>query len=692
MTTRMRWGLRGRATALCVLLQLGTVAVLSTTLLWQIYRDDVRKMQTQVLLDADTIGHLAEPAILLNDPVTLAHVARAAALRTEVRRASILDASGQRLSRYQPAADFGAELEVNLNDPASRAMIPASGRVVRTASQLTVIVPIRRAKVDLDLGLLDDGQAHAAPDHGPLGFVYLIYSLAEVRGALATRLLTSAILAVAVLIVGTGITLLAVRPLLRPLQDLVQSATAIAAGDRAKRAPDQAVSEVGELARAFNHMAGCLQKSYASIERKVAERTAELEAALRAAQAANVAKSEFLANMSHEIRTPMTAILGFAGLVREELKCCTVCPDHATCKRRVATTEHVDTINRNGEQLLRIINDILDLSKIEAGKLQPETTLVSPVELVADVESLMRVRAAAKGLAFEVEFAGALPEQVCTDPTRLRQILINLIGNAIKFTETGRVRLVVRCVAGRLEFEVIDTGLGMTAEQVARLFRPFSQGDSSMSRRFGGTGLGLAISKRLAHMLAGDLTVASEPGVGTTFRLAIAAGPLAGVRMLDRPAEALRGKPEHSTSAPMPPAQLEARVLLAEDGPDNQRLIACVLEKAGATVTVAENGRVALASALDAHRAGSPFDVILMDMQMPEMDGYEATRTLRRAGYPGPIIALTAHAMATDRKKCLDAGCDDYATKPVDRRKLIEAIHQQMHGAAPSAEPSDPTT
>jgi CheY-like chemotaxis protein len=297
------------------------------------------------------------------------------------------------------------------------------------------------------------------------------------------------------------------------------------------------------------------------------------------------------------------------------------------------------------------------------------------------VVSLMRVRADAKGLALKLEYAGPCPETILTDPTHLRQILLNLIGNAVKFTENGEVRIIARLIdydtpKPMLACEIVDTGIGMTAQQIEALFRSFQQADGSTSRKFGGTGLGLAISKRLAKMLDGDIHVSSEPGKGSTFTLTIATGPLSGVAMLDRPSEAIAAPaPTHSDGRPLgSQARLNCRMLLAEDGLDNQRLIAFLLKKAGAEVTLAENGQVAYDEALAARARGEAFEVILMDMQMPVMDGYEATRRLRAEGYTHPIVALTAHAMAEDRQQCLDAGCDDYATKPINRDRLINMV------------------
>ncbi|MEZ6114499.1 MAG: ATP-binding protein [Pirellulaceae bacterium] len=436
----------------------------------------------------------------------------------------------------------------------------------------------------------------------------------------------------------------------------------------------------------------------AQIEALVDERTAKLKNAnvrlqhlTLQAESASRAKSEFLANMSHEIRTPMTAILGFTDLLREDGDAA-----YGADERKAA----IATIQRNGQYLLDLINDILDLSKVEAGKLQVERIVCSPTKLLSDVLDLMSVRAQAKGLTLSVEFDSQLPAQIETDPTRLRQILINLIGNAIKFTEAGAVRIVASMESRDdesgdrsmplLRIAVIDQGIGMTAAEVGRLFQPFSQADSSTTRKFGGTGLGLTISKRFAEMLGGDIQVRSTPGRGSTFAVTIAARGLHDANALRDGQNTGNGGNSvvvgsDAASPPEPAESLDCRILLAEDGPDNQRLISFVLRKAGAEVTLADNGQIALEMALAAVADNRPFDVILMDMQMPVMDGYQATGRLRDADYRGPIIALTAHAMRSDRQRCLQAGCDDYTTKPIDRRLLVNLVAtwaRQGHAAA----------
>jgi CheY-like chemotaxis protein len=303
----------------------------------------------------------------------------------------------------------------------------------------------------------------------------------------------------------------------------------------------------------------------------------------------------------------------------------------------------------------------------------------------------MNVKAGGKGLSFNVEYIGAVPEIIHTDPMRLRQILINLIGNAIKFTETGSVRLITYFLDTgndpQMQFDVVDTGVGMAQEQIARLFQPFTQADASTTRRFGGTGLGLTISKRFAEILGGDISVVeSEQGVGTRFRATVATGSMDGVTMVEDPMSAASVVVDHApqTSSMNRPDLDGCRILLAEDNATNQVLVATILRKSGAHVTSVENGKLAVEAALSARDEGRPFDVVLMDIQMPVMDGYEATTLLRRKGYAGPVVALTAHAMESDRQKCMEAGCDDFATKPINRNELIETIVKYLRPASPA--------
>jgi len=429
-------------------------------------------------------------------------------------------------------------------------------------------------------------------------------------------------------------------------------------------------------------------------EHSNSERMALLVQARAAAERASAAKSSFLANMSHEIRTPINAVLGYAELLHEEA------PAQLRPSGSGLRNEAISAIRRNAESLLGILNDVLDFSKIEAEQLDVECIALSPGGLLAEVRSSLAVCADVKGLSLELDFESKVPKLIESDPARLRQIVMNLVGNAIKFSDEGSVSLSLCCSYSNadpaIEFRVRDCGIGMSREQLGELFRPFTQGDSSMSRRYGGTGLGLTISKRLATLLGGDLVVTSELGKGSEFCLRLPACWPLDVEWLSREQARSRfaGEVGGLSHRPDPlsavksrdPAPLRGlRVLLVEDGPDNQRLFVRILRTAGGEVSVAENGAEALDLALEAVDRGRPYDVIVMDMQMPVMDGYVATRRLREAGYTAPILALTAHAMVSERERCLEVGCDDFETKPIDRRRLLTKLKLLAGGGAESS-------
>jgi signal transduction histidine kinase/ActR/RegA family two-component response regulator len=493
----------------------------------------------------------------------------------------------------------------------------------------------------------------------------------------------------------------------RPIEKLSDAVGAIERGDLSTRVALFPGVEFDALTRGFNDMAAALEESKAVLERRMLEATdradelddtnrklraavaelermsADLREARDRAEAADRAKSGFLANMSHEIRTPLTAILGFTDLLLAE----------GDLERAPPTRiEHITTISRNGRHLLKILNDILDFSKLEAGSVSVERIPVSPHGLVHDVASLMGERAVGKGLEFSVEFAGPLPATIRTDPTRVRQILMNLISNAIRFTSRGSVRLVTSLesdpsdAAARLRFDVIDTGIGMTPQQCESVFDAFTQADSSTTRRFGGTGLGLTISKELAALLGGDLRVRSTPDEGSAFSVTIALGPIDDVPLVEDPESASR-RLDSPNTPPVGPGRVP-RVLVAEDGEDNRRLITRILEHAGFLVETVENGQVAVDRVLATLGTGPqvsepPFDLVLMDMQMPVLDGYAAVTLLREAGYEGSIVALTAHRLDEDRKRCLAVGCDDYAAKPIDHRRLIAQLRAHLEAREP---------
>lgn len=416
-------------------------------------------------------------------------------------------------------------------------------------------------------------------------------------------------------------------------------------------------------------------------------KTVELaqQRARQAAEDASQAKSEFLANMSHEIRTPLTAVLGFADLLMD---------GHLGESDRL---NYIQAVRRNGEHLLALINDVLDISKIQANKMHVERLSCSLHQLVHETASIMLVRAREKGLSFAVEYETPIPVHIHSDAMRVRQVLLNLLSNAIKFTRQGQVKLTARCVDpgtrdSRLELAVSDTGIGLNEAGLEQLFEPFQQASRSTTREYGGTGLGLAISRSLAEALGGEIRASSAPGEGSTFTFVL-------YHPIDEDTEMVSdhgiASEELQMQAPaVPEKMLDGRILLAEDGTDNQVLISTILQCHGLQVDIAENGEVAVNEATRALEQGLPYDLILMDMQMPKLDGYGATARLRSRGYTGPIVALTAHAMTGERERCLRAGCDDYLTKPIARTVLVAAVDSHLSrirgDLAESAEAASP--
>ncbi|KAF0095009.1 MAG: putative hybrid sensor histidine kinase [Puniceicoccaceae bacterium 5H] len=371
------------------------------------------------------------------------------------------------------------------------------------------------------------------------------------------------------------------------------------------------------------------------------------------ADRANRAKSEFLAHMSHEIRSPMTAILGYAELLTQMVE-------------GETEQEFLQTIQTEGEHLVQVINDILDLSRIEAGRVELHMRTTSPHEIVEGVLTLMNPAAIEKGLDLRLEEPETLPFNLHTDPTRLRQILVNLVSNAIKFTEEGEVvmRLRLDAVRHQLCFEIVDTGIGITEEQQKRLFQPFSQGDASVTRKYGGTGLGLVISRRLASLLGAEMQLRSEPGEGSVFTVCV---PLP----VDLVGKSREPRAVEGVGDETGPSLKGIEVLLVDDRRETRELVHRLLQRAAASVRLATNGEEAVTAATDQ----AP-DIVVMDMQMPVMDGYLATQKLRERGFKRPVVALTAHAMQGEREKCLAAGCDEHLSKPIDARRLIRVLAQ----------------
>jgi len=387
----------------------------------------------------------------------------------------------------------------------------------------------------------------------------------------------------------------------------------------------------------------------------------QLARAKEAAEASAAAKSAFVANTSHEIRTPLTAIIGFAeGLLDEA-------PPGSSAAHAASV------ILRNGRQLLALINDILDLSKIEAGRLEFEAVPFSTLELLLDVRETVAQLARDKRLRFSLNLLTPLPSQICGDPARLRQALLNLCNNAVKFTNVGGVDLDVSYEDQWLVIRVRDTGIGIRPADVERLFAPFTQADASVTRRFGGTGLGLTITRELVKGMGGSLQFMPNPGGGSIFEVRIPTGAVDGVEWLLPDAVVHSGRWLPHDAPPEPVPALSGKVLVAEDGIDNQQLIRIYLERAGAEVTVVQNGRDAVVAALT-----TPFDLVLMDIQMPVMSGLDAVGSLRRSGYTGPVVALTANVMADDVARYRNGGFDDCLGKPIDRSTFYRTLRQYL--------------
>lgn len=427
----------------------------------------------------------------------------------------------------------------------------------------------------------------------------------------------------------------------------------------------------------------------ARIEEMVLERTTELRTtqeqlrrARDAAEAASDAKSSFLANMSHEIRTPLTAVIGYA----EQLKKCRSAsgpPAQTWAQRSLDPIACVETITRNARHLLELIDDILDLSKIESGNMIVQVSAVDLPELMTEVSQMMRPLAEARGLEIRFAAAGPFPRVIYADRLRLRQVLLNLIGNAIKFTQAGGVKVRLSSSLAKahgpdlpmeMRFEVSDSGIGMTAEQMGKLFRPFSQADASPTRRFAGTGLGLAISSRLVEMMKGSISVASEVDKGSTFTVVMRAETPADFESIDTlSCAAARVNDEDDGEI-----VLHGMVLLAEDSTDNQRLVSAILAEAGLQVAVARNGQQAVEQA-----CAQTFDLILLDIQMPLLDGYSAAAQISSVKPDLPIIAFTAHATAQDRARAMAAGCCEYLSKPFNTKTLLKTLAKYLEPSAP---------
>lgn len=461
------------------------------------------------------------------------------------------------------------------------------------------------------------------------------------------------------LILGPGTLLLVVCCLALPRLIREQMNTTIDSYRKLKQANKKLVWQFKMLKES--------QRKIKSQAIKLKRYTKEVERARKFADAANETKSQFLANVSHELRTPLTAIIGHTDLLEERLRGQGV---------PLETRRGLDTIASSGKHLLHIINDILDLTQVESGNLMIDQRDGNIVEVLLNTRESLRPSAKERGLNLDVNALSELPTSAKFDSVRITQVLFNLVENAIRFTELGSVTVNVNFIAKaqRLQVDVIDTGIGMTREQALRAFEPFGQADGGMTRKHGGLGIGLTISRRLVDMMGGMLElVDTEIGKGSHFRFVLPFVPNVNCSYVSSLETGLAGK---TAVPPLPEIRLEGRILLVEDGVDNQRLISTILRKVGATVDIAENGEEGLKFWRRGIESNQTYDLIVSDMQMPVLDGYTMVRRLRSDGVKIPVVALTAHALPEDRHKCFDAGCNEFVTKPIDRRHLLEVLYQ----------------
>ncbi len=619
-----RWRSRIAVRVVSALVFLSALATVSVD--WATYRQEHRDMLLQVdevaLTLADSMA-LAVPDWILNDSIPeLEAYARDICGKegVEVAFARIQQADGKILARH-PRHDHGELALQEMVVRTTKVVVPKANKLL---GYVTVGLPVKPWRASLE--------ARASQN-------LVLYSV-------LFALITLTVAAMLRTLIG------------RPLHGLVEHARRIGAGNLEHPVPVEGIDEFGRLSQTMEQMRADLHRSYRELE----QQNIELKEVDRL-------KDQFLANMSHEIRTPLHSVLSCAELLVDS--------------RESERAAYHESLVRNAKHLLALVNQVLDFSKLQGGSFCPEIGTVEVAPMLQDVVSCMKPQADDKGLQLRLQVRPDVPHHIRSDQLRLREILMNVVGNAIKFTELGSVVIQCGMVEGAapplLEIVVTDSGIGIPLELQEKLFQPFTQLDATMTRKHGGSGLGLVISRKLAQALGGDVSVSSTPGAGCRVRITVGVGVAPElVRAASESPKVAGNQPAAVATAEPKPAPLAGRVLLVDDAADNRKLLSVMLSKAGLEVVTAENGEAACKAVKQSLDAGRPYDLVVMDIQMPVLDGCGAASKLRGDGVETPLVALTAHATEQDRQRCREAGFNDYASKPISRGQLTDLVRRNL--------------